>query len=134
MTKLEAIEGVGGVYAAKLRGAGVRSAEALLGAGRTLAGRRELEELTGIGHEYILDWVNRADLMRIRGIGEEYSDLLEKAGVDSVAELAQRNPENLFKKMLEVNEELQLVRRAPTQSMVAGWITQAKAIPWVVTY
>jgi len=134
VTKLEVIEGIGPHYAAKLRASGIRSVEALLRAGQTPQGRRELEENTGIGHEYILDWINRADLMRVRGIGEEYSDLLEKAGVDSLPELAQRNADNLHEKLLEVNAQKRLVRRPPTRQMVARWITEAKSLPKLVTH
>ena len=134
MAKLEIIEGIGPVYAEKLRAAGIRSVNALLRAGATPEGRRDLEEKTGIGHEYILDWVNRADLMRIRGVGEEYSDLLEWAGVDTVPELAQRSADNLYKKILEVNEEKELVRRPPTRDMVARWIEQAKTLDRAVSY
>jgi predicted flap endonuclease-1-like 5' DNA nuclease len=134
MAKLETIEGIGPVYAQKLRAAGVGSVETLLKAGNTPQGRRELAKKTGIGDEYIMDWVNRADLMRVRGIGEEYGDLLEWAGVDTVVELAQRNPDNLYQKIVEVNEQKQLVRRPPTRDMVAGWIKQAKALPRVVSY
>jgi len=134
MAKLEIIEGIGPVYAEKLRAAGIRSVNALLRAGATPEGRRDLEEKTGIGHEYILDWVNRADLMRIRGVGEEYSDLLEWAGVDTVPELAQRSADNLIKKILEVNEEKELVRRPPTRDMVARWIEQAKTLARAVSH
>ena len=82
----------------------------------------------------ILEWVNLADLMRIKGVAEEYSDLLEEAGVDTVAELARRNPENLHTKIMEVNEEKKLVRRPPRASMVKDWIKQAKCLPKVVEY
>ena len=134
MAKLETIEGIGPVYAEKLRAVGVGSVESLLKAGSTPKGRRELGEKAGIGDEYIMDWVNRADLMRVRGVGEEYGDLLERAGVDTVVELAQRNPDSLYKKVIEVNEEKRLVRRSPTRDMIAGWIKQAKALPRVVSY
>jgi predicted flap endonuclease-1-like 5' DNA nuclease len=134
MAKLETIEGIGMVYAEKLRAAGIGTVEALLRAGATPEGRRELAEKTGIGDEYIMDWVNRADLMRVRGVGEEYSDLLEKAGVDTVIELAQRNPDNLYKKLLEVNAEKRLVRRLPNRGMVARWVEEAKVLPRVVSY
>jgi predicted flap endonuclease-1-like 5' DNA nuclease len=134
MAKLEIIEGIGPVYAEKLRAAGIRSVNALLRAGATPEGRRDLEEKAGIGHEHILDWVNRADLMRIRGVGEEYSDLLEWAGVDTVPELAQRSADNLYRKILEVNEEKELVRRPPTRDMVARWIEQAKTLDRAVSY
>jgi len=134
MPKLEIIEGIGPVYAEKLRAAGVRSVNALLQAGATPKGRKELAEKTGIGHAYVLDWVNRADLMRIAGIGEEYSDLLEWAGVDTVPELAQRNPDSLHKRMLEVNEEKRLVRRPPTRDMVARWVEQAMTLKRIVSY
>ncbi|MFW6135599.1 MAG: DUF4332 domain-containing protein [Chloroflexota bacterium] len=134
MTKLEVIEGIGPIYAQKLRQVGIGSIEALLETGATPEGRQELQENTGIGAEFILDWVNRADLMRIRGVGEEYSDLLEWAGVDTVVELAQRNPENLYQKLLEVNAEKKLVRRPPARNMVKDWVEQAKALPRGVSY
>jgi len=134
MAKLEIVEGIGPIYADKLRKAGIRSTAALLSAGATPEGRKRLAEKTGIGHEYILDWVNRVDLMRIRGVGEEYSDLLERAGVDTVVELAQRNPENLYKALVEVNERERLVRRLPTPAQVADWIEQAKSLPRIVSY
>lgn len=127
--KLEGIEGIGAVFAAKLQAAGIRAIEQLLSTGATPAGRKELAEKTGINAARILEWVNRADLMRIRGIGEEYSDLLELAGVDTVVELAQRRPEALHQKMLEVNEEKKVVRRPPALSMVRAWVAQAKELP-----
>ena len=134
MARLEIVEGIGPVYAEKLRAAGVRSVNTLLQAGATPKGRKELAQKTGIGDERILDWVNRADLMRITGIGEEYSDLLEWAGVDTVPELAKRNPDNLHKRMLEVNEEKRLVRRPPTRDMVARWVEQAATLKRIVSY
>jgi len=82
----------------------------------------------------VLEWVNHADLFRINGVGEEYSDLLEAAGVDTVPELAQRNPEHLYQKLVEVNQEKKLVRRLPTQAQVSDWIEQSKQLPRVVTY
>jgi predicted flap endonuclease-1-like 5' DNA nuclease len=134
MAKLETIEGIGPAYAEKLRAVGIGSVESLLQAGSTPQGRKDLVEKTGIGQEFILNWVNRADLMRIKGLGEEYSDLLERAGVDTVPELAQRNAENLHRKLLEVNEAEQLVRRPPALSQVTGWIEQAKRMPRAVSY
>lgn len=134
MTKLEAIEGIGDVYAAKLREAGVATLEQLLEKGATPKGREELAEKTGISGKLILEWVNHADLFRIKGIGSEYSDLLEEAGVDTVVELSRRVPENLYQKLVEVNNEKKLVRQLPTAAAVADWIAQAKALPRVVTY
>ena len=134
MAKLELIEGIGPTYAEQLRAAGIGSVEALLKQGATPEGRDNIEKAAGIGNELILDWVNRADLMRIRGVGEEYSDLLERAGVDTVVELAQRNPANLHQKMLDVNEEEELVRRPPSQGMVERWVQEAKTLPRAVHY
>jgi predicted flap endonuclease-1-like 5' DNA nuclease len=82
----------------------------------------------------VLRWANMADLFRIKGIGEEYADLLEAAGVDTVPELSQRNPDNLHKKIAEINEEKKLVRRVPTQPEVGGWVEQAKQLPRALTY
>ena len=134
MAKLEKIEGIGDVYAGKLRAGGIATIEALLEAGASPKGRKDLAEKTGIGDALILEWVNLADLFRIKGIGEEYSDLLEEAGVDTVPELAQRNADNLYAKMAEVNAEKNLVRKLPAASQVAGWVKQAKALDRVVTY
>jgi predicted flap endonuclease-1-like 5' DNA nuclease len=134
MTKLQTIEGIGGTYAEKLEQAGVASLEALLEQGKTPKGRANLAEKAGISGKLVLKWVNRADLFRVKGIGEEYSDLLEVAGVDTVPELAQRNAENLYNKMAEVNKERKLARRLPSQAQVADWIEQAKALPRIVNY
>jgi len=134
MAKLDRIEGIGATYAAKLAEAGVNSIEALLEKGATPKGRQELAEKTGISPKLILEWVNLADLFRIKGIGEEYSDLLEEAGVDTVVELAQRNPENLYRALAETNRAKKLVRRLPSQEQVADWVAQAKALPRVVEY
>lgn len=134
MAKLKQIEGIGDVYAARLFDIGLVTTDALLNKGATPAGRKEIAEKTGIPHEKILDWVNRADLFRIKGVAEEYSDLLEEAGVDTVPELAQRNAVNLLSKLIEVNEAKHLVRRLPTQREVSNWIEHAKVLPRRVVY
>jgi predicted flap endonuclease-1-like 5' DNA nuclease len=132
--KVEEVEGIGPVYAEKLAAAGVKTTDALLERGATAKGRADLETTTGIGHELILKWVNRADLYRIKGIGSEYSDLLEVAGVDTVPELAQRNAANLTETLAEANAARSLVRRVPTVAEVTDWVDQAKQLPRVVEY
>ena len=134
MAKIIDIEGIGKVYAQKLADAGFTTVEALLKAGASPMGRLALADERGISAKLILEWVNLADLFRIKGVAEEYSDLLEEAGVDTVPELAQRNAENLYTKLVETNAAKELVRRLPTQSQVADWIQQAKDLPRVVTY
>jgi len=134
MTKLINIEGVGEAYLVKLNAAGVNTVEDLLKMGATPAGRKGLEGKTGIRLDLILEWVNHADLFRVKGVGEEFSDLLEEAGVDTVAELAQRNPANLHAALAKANAEKELVRRLPSEKQVAEWVEQAKALPRVVTY
>lgn len=134
MASLVRIEGIGPVYAEKLKEIGIATTEALLKRGATPKGRQEIAEKTGISEKLILEWVNLADLFRIKGIGEEYSDLLEEAGVDTVPELAQRNPEHLYKALVETNAQKKLVRRLPTQADVASWVEQAKSLPRVITY
>ena len=134
MASIDAIEGIGHKYATKLRKARVRTTEALLKAGATRKGRKELATATGLSDHQILEWVNRADLMRVKGVGEEYSDLLEAAGVDTVKELRRRNTANLLATMVEVNTKKRLVRRLPTLSMVDRWIGHAKELDPVVSY
>jgi predicted flap endonuclease-1-like 5' DNA nuclease len=134
MAKLSKVEGIGEFYAQKLRAAGVGTTQALLEKGASPQGRTEIAEKTGISGKLILEWVNHVDLFRIKGVGEEYSDLLEEAGVDTVPELAQRNPEHLYQKLVAVNREKKLVRQLPTRSQVIDWIEQAKRLPRVIAY
>lgn len=134
MAKLIDIEGIGEAYLAKLNEAGITTVEGLLEAGASPKGRKDLEAKTGIRHDLVLNWINKADLFRVEGIGEEYSDLLEVAGVDTVAELAQRNPENLYQAIVAKNEEKKLVRRLPSQKQVSDWVESAKGLPRIVTY
>jgi predicted flap endonuclease-1-like 5' DNA nuclease len=134
MTKLTKIEGVGQVYAQKLAEAGIGTTEALLEKGASPQGRKEIAEKTGLSGTLILRWVNRVDLFRVKGIGEEYADLLEVAGVDTVPELAQRNAENLYQKLVEVNQEKHLVRQLPGQNRVKDWVEQAKGLPRKINY
>ncbi|MXN65760.1 DUF4332 domain-containing protein [Stappia sp. GBMRC 2046] len=128
------IEGIGPAYAEKLQAVGIRTTDAYLERARDPKGRKALAEETGIDDKRILKWANMADLMRIKGVGEEYSELLEAAGVDTVKELRNRNAENLAAKMREVNETKKLVRQVPADSAVAGWVEQAKKLPPMMTY
>ena len=134
MAKLENIEGIGEVYAGKLREAGIKTIGMLLEVGSTPKGRQEIADKSGISRKRILTWVNHADLKRIKGVERQYSELLEASGVDTVVELTTRNPENLHKKMLETNAEKRLVRRPPSLSMVTRWIEQAKTLPRAIFY
>ena len=134
MANLLRVEGIGEVYAQKLSDAGVKTTNALLKQGATPKGRKEIAENSGISEILILEWVNHVDLFRIKGVFEEYSDLLEEAGVDTVKELAQRNPANLYKKLVEVNEQKKLVRQLPGKSQVENWVAQAKQLNRAVFY
>jgi predicted flap endonuclease-1-like 5' DNA nuclease len=134
MARIIDIEGIGPVYAEKLQAVGIRTTESLLAEGQSPNGRKELAEKTDISPKLILEWVNAADLFRIRGVGSEYADLLEEAGVDTVPELAQRNAENLYAKLVAVNEEKKLVRRLPSQGQVSNWVEQAKGLDRAINY
>jgi len=134
MPKIMDIEGIGPKYAEQLIKAGVRTTNALLEKGKTPKGRQDLSKATDISEALILQWVNHADLFRIKGVGSEYSDLLEAAGVDTVPELANRKAENLFHKIVSVNQEKKLVRKLPTESQVEDWVSQAKQMARIITY
>ena len=134
MTKLNVIEGIGPTYEAKLVEAGVKSIEELLEKGATKEGRAALAEKTEISDKLVLRWINHADLMRIKGVRGEYSELLEASGVDTIPELAQRKAANLYAKMVAVNEEKKLVRKLPTEAQVANWVEQAKALGRMIKY
>jgi predicted flap endonuclease-1-like 5' DNA nuclease len=128
------VEGIGAANAQRLEKIGVTSIEQLLRDGASPAGRRRLATKSGIDERKLLEWVNHADLMRIKGVGSEYSDLLEAAGIDSVPELANRNAENLLAKMAEVNAAKKLVRRDPSLSEVQRWVAEAKTLDRIVTH
>lgn len=133
--KMDEVEGIGPVEAEKLALAGIATADALLEQGAKPGGRAAIEKATGISGTLLLKWVNRIDLMRIKGVGSEYSDLLEIAGVDSPAELAQRNAANLATTFQEVDAARpDTVRRVPSEAEIAGWIAQAKDLPKVVEH
>lgn len=134
MASIADIEGIGVAYADKLKAQGIGTTEALLKAGATAKGREDLAAATGISEKLILAWVNKADLFRVKGVGTQYSELLEAAGVDTVPELAQRRADNLLSKMTQVNEDKKLVRKLPTEEQVSGWIEEAKRLPRVVSY
>ena len=134
MASIKDIEGIGPVFAEKLSEAGIKTTEKLLKEGSAKKGRKAIADATGIDEKKILRWVNMADLFRIKGVGEEYSDLLEAAGVDTVKELRNRNSANLHAKMEEVNAEKSLVRSLPTADNVADWVAQAKEMEPMVTY
>jgi uncharacterized membrane protein HdeD (DUF308 family) len=131
---LEYIEGIGPVYAGKLSAIGVQTPLDLLRQGSTPKGRTELASKSEISSSLILEWINHIDLFRVKGVGSEYADLLEASGVDTVVELAQRNAQNLYQKLAEVNEEKQLVRKLPGESQVGEWVSQAKGLPRVIHY
>lgn len=134
MASISAIQSMGHRNETKLRKAGVRTTDSLLKVAATRTGRRRLAKETGLSESDILSWVNRADLLRITGVGSEYADLLEVAGVDTIRELRRRNPARLLEAMTELNLRKRLVRRLPTEGMVSGWVDEAKALEPLVTH
>ena len=134
MAKISSIEGIGKKYSEKLENAGIKTVEGLLEIGATKKGRKDLAARAEVSEKMILNWVNRADLFRIKGIGSQYADLLENAGVDSVPELAHRNPEHLLLKLQEINDARHLVRAMPYLKQVRKWVGRAKDLKKVVTH
>jgi predicted RecB family nuclease len=134
MASISAIGGMSQRDATKLRKARVRTTEALLSVAATRTGRRKLARDTDLPEKSILGWVNRADLMRVKGIGSEYADLLEMSGVDTIKELRRRNTERLLETMVELNMRKVVVRRLPTNGMVSGWIAVANNLEPIVKY
>ncbi len=134
MTTLVEIEGIGPANAAKLNKAGVRGVNGLLKLGGTKKGRQELSKATGFAPKVILAWVNRADLFRVKGVGTQYSDLLEAAGVDTAVELANRKPEALLESMAKVNAKKNLVNKLPALNLVKNWVKNAKTLKRAVEY
>jgi predicted flap endonuclease-1-like 5' DNA nuclease len=132
--KVEKIEGVGPKFAAMLAKAGIRNTKQLLDRAATRKGRKELAQVTGVDEQLILKWANMSDLMRIKGVGEEFSELLEIAGVDTVKELGKRRPDNLRQAMVDANTKRKLVRQLPSVGQCESWVKQAKELPPVMSY
>jgi len=134
MASITAIESMDHRDATKLRKAGVRTTEALLKSAETRSGRRRLAKDTGLSERDILSWANQADMMRIKGIGPEYADLLEATGVETIRELRRRNPDRLLEAMTATNLRRNVIRRLPTDGMVGGWVDTAKELEPIVTH
>jgi len=132
--KIDEIEGIGPAYAGKLATAKIGTTDDLLKLCCDAKGRKTTAETTGISEGQLLKWANMADLMRVSGVGSEYSELLEAAGVDTVKELRNRNAENLAAKMAEVNASKKLTRTVPSEKVVSGWIDQAKSLDPLITH
>lgn len=132
--KIEEVEGIGPVTGEKLRAAGIKDSDGLLELAKTPAQRKKLAETTGLPVEKVLKFANMVDLFRVKGIGAEYAELLEAAGVDTVPELARRAPANLAAKLAEVNDAKKLTRRVPPESEVTQWVEQAKELPRAIEY
>jgi len=127
---------IGKRYQKQLQKAGISTTEALLKNGATRKGRTQITKESGISAKLILEWVNHADLYRIKGVGEEYADLLEASGVDTVVELGKRVPENLLARMAKANSKgkKKLIRQLPGLNQVKKWIRQAKRLKGVVSH
>ncbi|MBC8426167.1 DUF4332 domain-containing protein [bacterium] len=132
--KIDEIEGIGPAYAEKLSAAGIATTEDLLDKCCTPAGRASVAETTGMGESTVLKWTNMADLMRISGIGPQFSELLKGAGVDTVKELRTRNAENLAAKMEEVNNEKNLAKTSPPHATIQKWVEAAGEMAPKITY
>ena len=134
MARLVDIEGIGQAYADRLKKSGIQTIDDFLAKAATPGGRKEISEKTGISPQVILEWTNQADLMTIDGIGPQHADLLEEAGVDTVPELALRDPGALHDKMIEVNDRKRLVSRVPSEQEIAKWVRQALRAPRRIRY
>ena len=132
--KIEEIEGSGPAYAEKLSAAEISNTDQLLKLCCDAKGRKATAEKTGVSEGQLLKWANMADLMRLSGVGSEFSELLEAAGVDTVKELRNRNAANLAEKMAEVNETKKLTRTVPSEKTVTGWVDQAKSLDPLITH
>lgn len=132
--QIEQIEGIGPSFASKLAAANIKTTDDLLEQCCERKGRQTIAETTGIGESVLLKWVNMADLMRVPGIGGEFAELLMAAGVDTVKELRTRNAPNLAEKAKEINEEKSLTRVVPSESVITGWINEAKGIDPKITH
>jgi predicted flap endonuclease-1-like 5' DNA nuclease len=128
MARIDQVAGIGHKEAAKLRKTGIKTSKSLIEMASTGRGRSELTAATGIDQRQLQAWVNHADLLRVKGVGAEYAELLVAAGVDTVRDLRRRNPTALLAKIIGLNDKDRVVARLPTESMVEGWIEAARSV------
>jgi predicted flap endonuclease-1-like 5' DNA nuclease len=128
------VRGITATLAASMKKSGVKNSIHLLDQAKTPKARAALAAAHGVSDKEILELANRADLSRVKGIGEVFSNLLEEAGVDTVKELSHRKPENLHATLLAKRTEKGLAGRAPTLKEVTDWVSQAKELPKTLTY
>jgi predicted flap endonuclease-1-like 5' DNA nuclease len=129
MARIDQVAGISHKDATKLRKAGVRTSKGLIDAAAGRRDRADLAVVTGIDQRDIQIWVNHSDLLRVRGVGAEYAELLVAAGVDTLRDLRRRNPTALLAKIIGLNGDIRVVQRLPTESMVEGWIDAARELP-----
>ena len=134
MVYLAKIKRIGKISSQKLKWAGIDTVEILLERGSTRRDRQIIAGETGISSKRILEWVNHVDLFRISGVGEDYTLLLEAAGVNTILELSQRDPEELTVSIAFINQEKDLVRRQPSLAVVKRWVKEAKKLPQLIEY
>ena len=132
--KVEEVEGIGPSYGEKLAGAGIKDTDTLLKLCCDKKGRKEISDKSGVSEGQLLKWANMCDLFRIKGVGPEYAELLEAAGVDTVKELRNRNSANLAEACAKVNEQKKLTRSVPSEKVVSGWVDQAKGLDPVISH
>jgi predicted flap endonuclease-1-like 5' DNA nuclease len=126
MARIDQVAGISHKNATKLRKAGVRTSKGLIEAATSRRDRLDLVAATGIDQRDIQHWINHSDLLRVKGVGAEYAELLVAAGVDTLRDLRRRNPTALLAKIIGLNGDAKVVQRLPTESMVEGWIEAAK--------
>lgn len=132
--KIDEIEGIGPVFREKLSMVKIKTTDDLLKLCADSKGRKGVSEKTGVSEKHLLEWANMADMMRISGVGPQYAELLEAAGVDTVKELRNRNAENLAAKMEEINNQKKLAKSSPAKSVVESWISQAKTLDPTISH
>jgi predicted flap endonuclease-1-like 5' DNA nuclease len=61
------------------------------------------------------------------GVGQKYQDLLRASGYSKIDSIAESSPNELYAKLIEVNNETEITKRPPTLSNVEKWVSAAKA-------
>lgn len=131
---IDEIEGIGAEFKRKLNDVGIKTSHDLLSRCGEKRGRDGVSTESGISEKLLLEWANQADLMRINGVGEEFADLLEAAGVDTVKELATRNAENLAVALAECNAKKNLTNRVPSAETVQKWVDDAQGMKPMISH
>jgi len=109
-------------YRRELPRIGITSLDDLISKTREKDERDELALRLLIPKEVLVQWVKKARLVQLKGMGVENLRLLERVGIESIDAFAREDPESLYDKIEQAPQE----RASPRKAMIRIWVREAR--------